>query len=160
MNISAENKPLLLAFSAIVSLLILVVISGTGIIVPNEEVLILACFIGFVRLAYLNISGFVANEFNNYSDSIYAVNALAFNNVKGSLVVLIQCFDFLDSLLSEISVLADNISLYVEFVLERKVLADLFFIVEDNLLLILRQSSEITKNHQHQILLRLANEIC
>jgi hypothetical protein len=31
--------PLLLAFSAIVSLLILVVISGTGIIVPNEEVL-------------------------------------------------------------------------------------------------------------------------
>ena len=64
MNISAENKPLLLAFSAIVSLLILVVISGTGIIVPNEEVLILACFIGFVRLAYLNISGFVANEFN------------------------------------------------------------------------------------------------
>jgi hypothetical protein len=113
-----------------------------------------------VRLAYLNISGFVANEFNNYSDSIYAVNALAFNNVKGSLVVLIQCFDFLDSLLSEISVLADNISLYVEFVLERKVLVDLFFKVEDNLLLILRQSSEITKNHQHQILLRLANEIC
>ena len=131
MNISAENKPLLLAFSAIVSLLILVVISGTGIIVPNEEVLILACFIGFVRLAYLNISGFVANEFNNYSDSIYAVNALAFNNVKGSLVVLIQCFDFLDSLLSEISVLADNISLYVEFVLERKVLVDLFFKVEE-----------------------------
>jgi uncharacterized membrane protein len=160
MNISAENKPLLLAFSAIVSLLILVVISGTGIIVPNEEVLILACFTGFVRLAYINISGFVANEFNNYSDSIYAVNALAFNNVKGSLVVLIQCFDFLDSLLSEISVLADNISLYVEFVLERKVLVDLFFKVEDNLLLILRQSSEITKNHQHQILLRLANEIC
>jgi hypothetical protein len=35
-----------------------------------------------------------------------------------------------------------------------------FFKVEDNLLLILRQSSEITKNHQHQILLRLANEIC
>jgi len=113
-----------------------------------------------VRLAYLNVSDYVVAEFNVYSDSVYFANEVAFNKVKGSLVVLTQCFDLLESLLSEINVLAINIQLYIEYVLERKVLVDLFFKVEDSLLLILRQSAEISKNHQHVVLLSLANEIC
>ena len=155
-----QNKPILLAISAIIFFLSLFILSGTGFIVPNEEVLILFCFIGFVRLAYLNVSDYVVAEFNVYSDSVYFANEVAFNKVKGSLVVLTQCFDLLESLLSEINVLAINIQLYVEYVLERKVLVDLFFKVEDSLLLILRQSAEISKNHQHGVLLLLANEIC
>jgi hypothetical protein len=155
-----QNKPILLAISAIIFFLSLFILSGTGFIVPNEEVLILFCFIGFVRLAYLNVSDYVVAEFNVYSDSVYFANEVAFNKVKGSLVVLTQCFDLLESLLSEINVLAINIQLYIEYVLERKVLVDLFFKVEDSLLLILRQSAEISKNHQHAVLLSLANEIC
>ena len=155
-----QNKPLLLAISAIIFFSSLLILSGTGFIVPNEEVLILFCFIGFVRLAYLNVSDYVVAEFNVYSDSVYFANEVAFNKVKGSLVVLTQCFDLLESLLSEINVLATNIQLYVEYVLERKVLVDLFFKVEDSLLLILRQSAEISKNHKHAVLLSLANEIC
>ena len=155
-----QNKPLLLAISAIIFFSSLLILSGTGFIVPNEEVLILFCFIGFVRLAYLNVSDYVVAEFNVYSDSVYFANEVAFNKVKGSLVVLTQCFDLLESLLSEINVLATNIQLYVEYVLERKVLVDLFFKVEDSLLLILRQSAEISKNHKHAVLLLLANEIC
>jgi len=155
-----QNKPILLAISAIIFFLSLFILSGTGFIVPNEEVLILFCFIGFVRLAYLNVSDYVVAEFNVYSDSVYFANEVAFNKVKGSLVVLTQCFDLLESLLSEINVLAINIQLYIEYVLERKVLVDLFFKVEDSLLLILRQSAEISKNHQHVVLLSLANEIC
>ena len=155
-----QNKPILLAISAIIFFLSLLILSGTGFIVPNEEVLILFCFIGFVRLAYLNVSDYVVAEFNVYSDSVYFANEVAFNKVKGSLVVLTQCFDLLESLLSEINVLAINIQLYIEYVLERKVLVDLFFKVEDSLLLILRQSAEISKNHQHVVLLSLANEIC
>jgi len=155
-----QNKPILLAVSAIIFFLSLFILSGTGFIVPNEEVLILFCFIGFVRLAYLNVSDYVVAEFNVYSDSVYFANEVAFNKVKGSLVVLTKCFDLLESLLSEINVLAINIQLYIEYVLERKVLVDLFFKVEDSLLLILRQSAEISKNHQHVVLLSLANEIC
>ena len=155
-----QNKPILLAISAIIFFSSLLILSGTGFIVPNEEVLILFCFIGFVRLAYLNVSDYVVAEFNVYSDSVYFANEVAFNKVKGSLVVLTQCFDLLESLLSEINVLATNIQLYVEYVLERKVLVDLFFKVEDSLLLILRQSAEISKNHKHAVLLLLANEIC
>ena len=155
-----QNKPILLAISAIIFFLSLFILSGTGFVVPNEEVLILFCFIGFVRLAYLNVSDYVVAEFNVYSDSVYFANEVAFNKVKGSLVVLTQCFDLLESLLSEINVLAINIQLYIEYVLERKVLVDLFFKVEDSLLLILRQSAEISKNHQHVVLLSLANEIC
>ena len=158
--IVTQNKPILLAISAIIFFLSLFILSGTGFIVPNEEVLILFCFIGFVRLAYLNVSDYVVAEFNVYSDSVYFANEVAFNKVKGSLVVLTQCFDLLESLLSEINVLATNIQLYVEYVLERKVLVDLFFKVEDSLLLILRQSAEISKNHQHGVLFLLANEIC
>ena len=112
-----QNKPILLAISAIIFFLSLFILSGTGFIVPNEEVLILFCFIGFVRLAYLNVSDYVVAEFNVYSDSVYFANEVAFNKVKGSLVVLTQCFDLLESLLSEINVLATNIQLYVEYVL-------------------------------------------
>lgn len=155
-----QNKTILLAISAIIFFSSLLILSGTGFIVPNEEVLILFCFIGFVRLAYLNVSDYVVAEFNVYSDSVYFANEVAFNKVKGSLVVLTKCFDLLESLLSEINVLATNIQLYVEYVLERKVLVDLFFKVEDSLLLILRQSAEISKNHKHAVLLLLANEIC
>jgi hypothetical protein len=145
--------------SIVLFFLVLIGITGTGFIVPNEEILILFCFIAFVRLAYLNTSSFIVSEFDNYSDAIYFANESAFSKVKGSLSVIIECFDLLDSLLAEITVLASNIQLYVEFVLERKTLIDLFFRVEDNLLLILRQSSELSRNHNQMLLNNLAKTI-